>query len=72
MLLITIEDGVKIKDGVKLEVGAKTEDGVKTEDDEIINNVGYFFIGDEYKNLIGKIFKYGLVNGDVYLTNLDN
>ena len=27
---------------------------------------------DEYKNLIDKIFKFGFMNGDLYLTNFDN
>ena len=41
--------------------GAKTKDGVE-----------YFYIGDEYKNLIGKIFKFRLMDGDLHLTNFDN
>ena len=45
----------------------KKEDGVKTEDDEII--VGYFYIGDEYKNLIGKIFKYELMM-EIYISQI--
>ena len=29
-------------------------------------------IGDEYKDMISKCFKYGLTNGDFYLSNFDN
>ena len=45
----------------------KAKDGVKAEDD-----VGYIYIDDEYKDLIGKIFKYGLTNRDLHLSNFDN
>ena len=38
----------------------------------IIDSVEDFYIGDEYKNLIGKILRYGLVDGDLHLTNFDN
>ena len=34
--------------------------------------MGYFHIGDEYKNLISKIFQYGLMDGDLHLTHCDN
>ena len=58
----TREDGVKTEeDGIKTEDGAKTKDGVE-----------YFYIGDEYNNLIGKIFKFRLMDGDLHLTNFDN
>ena len=45
----------------------KETDGVKAEDD-----VGYFYIGGEYKDMISKCFKYGLTNEDFYLSNFDN
>lgn len=32
----------------------KKEDRIKVGDDEIIGNVGCFYIGDEHKNLISK------------------
>ena len=38
----------------------------------MIDNLRYFYIGGEYKNLIDKAFKYGLVDGDLHLTNFDN
>ena len=34
--------------------------------------MGHFHIGDEYKNLISKIFQYGLMDGDLHLTHCDN
>ena len=34
--------------------------------------MGYFHIGDEYKNLISKIFQYGIMDGDLHLTHCDN
>ena len=52
----------------KREDDAKVEDGVKTEDGAIIDHVHHKSIGDEYKNLIANIFKYGLMDGDLYLT----
>ena len=54
------------------EEGVKTEDSVKKEDNEVIDNVGYIYIGDEYKNLIDKTCKYGLVDGDLRISNFDN
>ena len=54
------------------EEGVKREDSVKREDNEIIDNVGYIYIGDEHKNLIGKTCKYGLVDGDLRISNFDN
>ena len=45
----------------------KEKDGVKAEDD-----VGYIYTGDEYMDMISKCFKYGLINGDFYLSNFDN
>ena len=53
------------KDGVKEENGVKTEDAVKRKNDKITVGVQYFC--DEYK-----IDKFGLMDGDLYLTNLDN
>ena len=38
----------------------------------MIDNVEDFYIADEYKNLIGKILRYGLVDGDLHLTDFDN
>ena len=38
--------------------------------DIIMCNVGYFYIGDKCKNLIDKILRYGLVNGDLHLEKL--
>ena len=67
MLLITIEKMMP-----RQEDGVKTEDDVKTKHDEIINDEKYLYIGDEYKYLIAKIFKLGLMDGDLYLTNFDN
>ena len=32
--------------------------------------MGYFYIGDKCKNLIDKILRYGLVNGDLHLEKL--
>lgn len=32
--------------------------------------MGYFYIGDKYKNLIDKILRYGLVNGDLHLEEM--
>ena len=47
------------------------EDEVKPEDgkaeDHKIGDVGYSCIGDEHKNLISRIFKYGLIDGDLHL-----
>ena len=31
--------------------------------------MGYFYIGDEYKNLIGKIFKYELMM-EIYISQI--
>ena len=42
-----------IEGDVKTENGTKSEDGVKTNIYEITDDVEYFYIGDEYKNLIG-------------------
>ena len=53
------------KDGFKREDGDKTEDGAKIKDGKIIHEVNYFFIGDEYKNLVGKIFKVESMDGDL-------
>ena len=60
------------QDGIKVEDGVKREDGSKIKDDKIIDDVGYFYIVDEYKNLIYKILKFELINGDLHLTNCDN
>ena len=51
--------------------GVKVEDGAKIKYIKIIDNMGYFYIADEYQNLINKI-KFGIVYGDLYLTNFDN
>ena len=51
--------------------GVKVEDGATIKYIKIIDNMGYFYIVDEYKNLINKI-KFGIVYGDLYLTNFDN
>ena len=59
------EDDLKAKDGGKAEEGAKAKDDETT-------HVGHFHIGDEYKNLISKIFQYGLMDGDLHLTHCDN
>ena len=40
--------------------------------EKIIDEVNYFYIGDEYKNLVGKIFKVQSVDGDLHLTNFNN
>ena len=56
--------------GVKTEDDVKTEDSVKTEDGEIIDNVHHRYIGDEYKNLIVNIFKFGLKDGNLYLKDM--
>ena len=48
------------------------EDSVRIEDGEIIDNVHHRYIGVEYKNLNGSIFKLGLLDGDLRLTNFDN
>ena len=61
-----------LKDQKKNIVDNNKEDGVKAKYDEIIDDFGYFFIGDEYKNFIGRTFKYGLVDGDLHLANFDN
>ena len=45
---------------------------MKVEDDEIINNVGYFYIDDKYKNLIDKTFRFALMDEDFHFTNFDN
>lgn len=37
--------------------------------EKIIDEVNYFYIGDEYKNLVGKIQS---VDGDLDLTNFNN
>ena len=50
----------------------RAEDGAKAENSETKDHVGYFYIGDEYKNLIWNFFKYGLINGELHLTNFDN
>ena len=34
--------------------------------------MGYIYIGDEHKDMISKCFKYGLTNGNFYLSNSDN
>ena len=39
--------------------GVKVEDGAKIKYIKIIDNMGYFYIVDEYKNLINKI-KFGM------------
>ena len=44
------------EDSIKAENGIKREDGAITKHDEIIDNVGYFYTVDEYKNLIDTIF----------------
>ena len=54
------------------EYGVKTKDGIKTEDWEWIGNVCHRYSGDEYKNIIANIFKYGLMDGDLHLTNFNN
>ena len=61
-----------MEDDVKAQDGAKTENRVKTKHDEIIDIMKYFYIGGEYKNVINKIFKFGLLDRDLYLTNFDN
>ena len=61
-----------IEDDAKAEDGAKTENGVKKKHDEIIDIMKYFYIGGEYKNVISKLFKFGLLDRDLYLTNFDN
>ena len=61
-----------MEDDVKAQDGAKTENRVKTKHDEIIDIMKYFYIGGEYKNVISKIFKFGLLDRDLYLTNFDN
>ena len=64
------------KDGVKGENDNKTEDGVQTKDcakaknDEIIDDVQYSC--DEYKNLIDKILKFGLMDGDSQILIIKN
>ena len=50
----------------------KTEDDVKAADSEIIDNVHHRYFGDEYKNLIANIFKCGLMDGHLHVTNFDN
>ena len=32
----------------------------------------YLYTGDEYKNLIGKTFKFRLMDGDMHIPNFDN
>ena len=53
-------------------VNNKREDDVKAEDGEIIHNVRHRYFGDEYKNLIANIFKCGLMDGHLHVTNFDN
>ena len=56
----------------KREYSVKAEDGVKTEDGEVTGNAYYRYFGDEYKNLTANIFKYGLMDENLHLTNFDN
>ena len=59
-----------MEDDVKAQDGAKTENRVKTKHDEIF--MKYFYIGGEYKNVITQLFKFGLLDRELYLTNFDN
>ena len=61
-----------MEDDVKAEDSAKAENGVKTKHDELIDIMKYFYIGGEYKNVVTKFFKFGLLDRDLYLTNFDN
>ena len=53
-------------------VNKNGEDGVKTEDGEVVDDVHRKYICDEYKNVITNIFKFGLMNGNLHLRNVDN
>ena len=57
------------KDGVNVENSIKTEDDMKVQNDtkennKIIDDVWFFYIGEECNNLIDRIFKIGLVDSD--------
>ena len=51
---------------------ATKQDGAKIKDGKIIHEVNYFFISDEYKNLVGTIFKVESMDGDLHLRNFNN
>ena len=63
---IKTEIGIKTKNGIKAEDCVKAESGMKEEDNKIIDNVRFFYIGEEYNNLIENLFNIGLINTDFY------
>ena len=60
-----------LKDQKNNAIKNNRENGVKVKD-EIIRDVGYFYIGDIHKNFIDRLFKYGLLDEDLHLSNFDN
>lgn len=57
-----------LKDQKNNAIKNNRENGVKVKD-EIICDVGYFYIGDIHKNFIGRLFKYGLLDGYGFTSN---
>ena len=59
------------KEQISVINNTREDDGVKTEDDELIDDVHYKCISNEYQNSIDNIFKFGLMDADLHLTNFD-
>ena len=64
------KDGVKGENDNKTEEGVQTKDCTKAKNYEIIDDVQ--FSCDEYKNLIDKILKFGLMDGDSQILIIKN
>ena len=56
---------------IRTEDGVNAENDIKTEDNKMWD-VGYFYIGKEYKNLIKIIFNEVLLDSDLYLKNFNS
>ena len=69
---IKTEIGIKTENDIKAEYCVKAESDMKTGDNKIIDNVWFFYIGEEYNNLIEKLFNIGLINSDFYPKNFSS
>ena len=56
---------------IRTEDGVNAENDIKTEDNKMWD-VGYFYIGKEYKNLIKIVFNEVLLDSDLYLKNFNS
>ena len=56
---------------IRTEDGVNAENDIKTEDNKMWD-VGYFYIGKEYKNLIKIVFNEGLLDTDLHLKNFNS